>query len=204
MCEHVCGKPRPGLLDMPGVTPVQVASFYEAAAFYFQKAPWKKIGYETAIQVECDKYQSGPWYAVPMGQSGLTIGLALYENLQSLRRLWAGDHGGKDNAREIVATTVTFGEEWDIPVADLEAAKIHQWPVARPDAWPEIYHKDRGMSLRPPLIWELELMEGSLRAIPEFVARHPQDTLAREEITVQVASGELKLTLSWTGNEDKG
>ena len=23
MCEHVCGKPKPGLLDMPGVTPAQ-------------------------------------------------------------------------------------------------------------------------------------------------------------------------------------
>ena len=46
------GKPKPGLLDMPGVTPAQVAGFYEAAAFFFQKAPWKKVGYEAAIRVE--------------------------------------------------------------------------------------------------------------------------------------------------------
>jgi hypothetical protein len=64
MCEQVCGKPKPGLLDMPGVTPAQVASFYEAAAFFFQEAPWKEVGYEAAIRVECDKFQSGPWYAV--------------------------------------------------------------------------------------------------------------------------------------------
>src|SRR5262249_46232735 len=42
MCGHVCGKPRPGLLDMPGVTPAQVGSFYGAAAFFFQEAPWKQ------------------------------------------------------------------------------------------------------------------------------------------------------------------
>jgi len=35
---------------MPGVTPAQVASFYEAAAFFFQKAPWKRVGYEAAIR----------------------------------------------------------------------------------------------------------------------------------------------------------
>jgi hypothetical protein len=202
MCEHVCGKPEPGLLDMPGVTPAQVASFYEAAAFFFRQAPWKKVGYEAAIQVECSKYQSGPWYAVLMGQSGLTTGLALYEDLQALRRMWAGERADEDNARQSVATTLTFGEEWDIPVADLGAAKKHGWKVARPDAYPEVFHKERGLSLRPPLAWELELMEGCLRAVPEFVSRHPQGDPAREEMTVPVASGELRLALSWVSEDE--
>jgi hypothetical protein len=99
MCEHVCGRPKPGLLDMPGVTPAQVAGFYQATAFFFQKAPWKKVGYEAAIQVECAKFQSGPWYAVLMGQSGLTMGLALYEDLKALRQIWASEWGDEDNAR---------------------------------------------------------------------------------------------------------
>jgi hypothetical protein len=43
--------------------------------------------------------------------------------------------------------------------------------VARPDAYPEVFHKERGLSLRPPLVWELELMEGCLRAVPDFVNR---------------------------------
>jgi len=203
MCEHVCGKPEPGLLDMPGVTPAQVGSFYEAAAFFFGQAPWKKVGYEAAIQVKCAKFQSGPWYAVLMGQSGLTMGLALYEDLKALRQIWASEQSDEDNARQSVATTVTFGEEWDIPVADLEAAKTHGWRVARADAYPEVFHKERGLSLRPPLAWELELMEGCLWAVPEFVARRKQDDPAKEEITVPAASGELKLVLSWVV-EDAG
>ena len=101
-----------------------------------------------------------------------------------------------------MATTVTFGEEWDIPVADLEAAKKHGWLVARADAYPEVFHKERGLSLRPPLAWELELMEGCLRAVPDFVARHPQGDPAREEMTVPVASGELRLALSWVAEDE--
>jgi hypothetical protein len=197
MCEHLCGKPRPGLLDMPGVTPDQVAGFYASAAFFFQKAPWKEVGYEAAIMVECANYQSGPWYAVLMGQSGLTTGLALYEDLAALRRLWAGERADEDHARQTVATPLTFGEAWDIPVADLEAAQRYGWPVARPDAYPEVFHKERGLALRPPLAWELELLEACLRALPDFVARHRQDDPAREEMTVPVASGPLKLVLSW-------
>jgi hypothetical protein len=55
--------------------------------------------------------------------------------------------------------------------------------------------------LRPPLAWELELMEGCLRAVPEFVARHRQDDPARDEVSVPVASGQLRLVLSWVGEE---
>jgi tetratricopeptide (TPR) repeat protein len=197
MVEHVCGKREPGLLDMPGITSAQVAGFYEAAATFFQQAPWKKVGYESAIQIACDKYHSGPWYGVLMGQSGLLMGLALYENMDMLRQMWSRELDEEDNARQSVATVASFGEEWDIPVADLDAARHHGWKVARADAWPSIYHKERGLSARPPLTWELELMEGCLRAVPEFVKRRGQEDSAREEFTVPVASGELRLTLSW-------
>ena len=91
-----------------------------------------------------------------MGQSGLTTGLALYENLKVVADgMWSGDDlADEENARRTVATSVIFGEEWDIPVADLEAARRHGWPVARPDAYPSIFHKERGRTLRPPLAWE--------------------------------------------------
>ena len=201
MAEQVCGKPQPGLLDMPGVTEAQGAGFYQAAAAFFRQAPWKKVGYEAAIKIECDKFHSGPWYGVLMGQSGLTMGLALYEDLDGLRRLWAGGPD-EENARQSVGTSATFGEEWEVPVADLEAAKKYGWEVARPDAYPSIFRKERGLSMRPPLAWELDLMEGCLRAVPDFVTRRKQDDLTREEFTVPTAAGGLKLALSWTADTE--
>jgi tetratricopeptide (TPR) repeat protein len=197
LSEHLGGTSEPGLLDAPGVTPRLVAGLYEAAAEFFRLAPWKKVGYEGAIRVECDKFQGGPWYAVLMGQSGLTIGLALYEDLELLKSLWTGEGDDEENARRTVATTVTFGEEWDIPVADLEAARRHHWKVARADAYPTVYRKELGMSMRPPLAPELELMEGVLRAIPEFVNRRRQDDPTKETLTVPAATEELRLVLGW-------
>jgi hypothetical protein len=87
-------------------------------------------------------------------------------------------------------------------VADLDAAKQHGWQVARPDAYPEVFHKDRGLSIRPPLAPELELAEACLRAVPEFVARRQQTDPTAEEITVPVAAGPAKLVLSWVVDED--
>jgi hypothetical protein len=202
MTEHVCGKPQTGLLDVPGMTPEKVGSFYQAAAAFFGQAPWKKIGYESAIKVECAKYHSGPWYAILMGLSGITAGLAVYDDLEMPQRMWARDD--HESGREAVGTSVTFGEEWDIPVADLEAVERFGWQVARSDAYPEVFHKDRGMSVRKPLAWELELMEGCLRAVPEFVNRRKQDDPVREEFTVPVTSGQLKLGLSWVVGNQKG
>jgi hypothetical protein len=197
LAQEMGGAQQPGLLDAPGMTPEQVGSFFEAAAFYYQQAPWRRVGYESAIKVECGSYQGGPWYAVVMGQSGMVIGLALYDNRKTLEKLFAGQMSDEENARETVATAISFGEEAELALADVEAIRQHGWKVARSDAYPLVYRKERGMTMRPPLPRELELLEACLRAVPPFVQHRPASDPTPETTTVRVASGERKLTLTW-------
>lgn len=194
--EQMSGKPEPGILDMPGVRAEMASSFFTAASDYYRLAPWRKVGDGTAIQIECDRYRSGPWYAVVMGQSGVTFGLALYEDLRHLRRIWTADLTDEENARGSEALTVTLGEEFESPPADVDAALKHGWPLPAPGVYPHVFRKERGLSLRPPLAWELELVDASLRAVPGFVERHAQDDAAVETITVRVPAGPLALKLS--------
>jgi hypothetical protein len=130
----------------------------------------------------------------------MTIGVALYDDLRLLKKLWAGTMSDEENARETVALTVTFDDETDLSDADLDAIEQYDFEVAGPDAFPSIFRKERGMSMRPPLAWELELMEGCLRALPDFIARHRPDDHARHATTVGVAGGSLDLALSWVAN----
>jgi hypothetical protein len=197
LSKYLTKDERPGLLEMPGIKPEQVAGLYGAAAGFYRRAPWRKLGYETAIKVECAKFESGPWYAVVMGQSGLTFGVSLYEDLSILKKTWSGRITEEEKARETVALTLLFGDETEISVLDLEAARKHGWDVAGPEAYPWVFRKERGMTIRPPLAWELELMEGCLRAIPAFIARHRPDDLSGHKMAVPVASGTLTLILSW-------
>jgi tetratricopeptide (TPR) repeat protein len=197
LVKQLGGNLPPALLDMPGVTPERVAGFYQAAAHFYRRAPWLSLGYETAIRVECDKFESGPWYAVVMGQSGLTLGLALYDDLKVLTRLWEGHDSEEDHARETVALSVTFEEGTEIPPSDLDAEQAYGWEVAGPEAHPSVFRKERGMSLRPPLAWELELLEACLRALPDFVTSHPPDDPSRQSVEVATAGGKLTLTLAW-------
>jgi len=192
LAEQLPGRNQAGLLDMPGMTPEVVGSFFESAAGYFRQAPWKQTG-ERTIKVECAKFTSGPWYAVLMGQGGMTCGLVLYDNLELVDRIKQADLTEEENARLTSALVVVFGTKEDLTEADLEAAQRYGWKVAGRKAYPSVYRKEPGLSMRPPLVWELELLEGCLRAIPVFVNR---DERTKEE-KVPVAGGELKLVLSW-------
>src|SRR4051794_27729490 len=186
LAEELVGHGRSGLLDMPGMTPEAVGRFFEAAAGFHRQAPWKKMG-ERVIHVECAKYSSGPWYAVVMGQGGMACGLVLYDSLETLNRVRQGDLTEEENARRTSALAVVFCSKEDLPAADLEAARQHGWKVAGPKAYPSAYRKEPGLSMRPPLAWELELMEACLRAVPAFVNRRRQEV---SEPAKEVAKGQ--------------
>ncbi len=197
LSRHICGEPLKGLLDVPGMTPERAASFFDAAAEFFEQRPWRRVGLESALKVECDATPGGPWYAVVMGQSGMTYGLALYDDLAVLLRQWRAPGSDEENARDVVATTVTFGDPWETSVADVDAAEAHGWRVARPDAFPAVFRKECGLSMRPPTPRELELLEACLRAVPGHVRGRPQDDPTPETVTVRTGAGDLRLTLSW-------
>jgi tetratricopeptide (TPR) repeat protein len=205
LVEHVTGRPPvPGLLEMPGVKPTMVGRFFEAAADYYRRAPWQKVGGAETIKIACDKFESGPWHAVIIGQMGMTLGIALYDDLGALRRIRDGNASDEQNARETVALSVTYGEQTEIAVADLEAAEEHGWEVAAPDAYPCPVRKERGLVMRPPLAWELNLLEATLRAVPDFVSGHDRDDESPFVREVATGGGRLRLELSWVTEEPVG
>jgi hypothetical protein len=107
------------------------------------------VGDDATIQVECKKFESGPWYAVVMGQSGLTVGLALYEDLRIVRKTQAGKLDDEEHARHAVVLSMTYGEQTELTGKDLDAAQEYGWSVAGPEAYPSIFKKERGMGPIP-------------------------------------------------------
>ncbi len=190
------GASQPGLLDMPGVTPEMLASFFDAAALFYEKAPWRRVG-ERPIEVQCPQFESGPWYAIMLGQGGMARGLVLYDSLETLQQIQRGELSEEENARLSSCRAVVFGDEEDLVPADLEAVRRHGWRVAGPEAYPSVYRMEPGLAMRPPLAWELTLLEGCLRALPEFVRKKTR-RLEPLALTAPTGSGEVPLTLSWT------
>jgi hypothetical protein len=182
---------QPAMVDTPGVKASHVEGLFVAAADYYAKQPWRRVPGDAAIRVRCDRFESGTWYAVVMGQSGMTLGLAMYEDLEVLRAVFRQDD---DSNRRNSALTLMYGEAFEIPVRDLDAAEQHGWPIAGPEAHPLALRVNPGMAIRPPLAWEIELLEAALGAIPQFIVR---DDPTPAKMNVPVSSGEMSLELSW-------
>jgi hypothetical protein len=183
---------EPGLLDTPEMTPETVGDFFEAAAYFHKQAPWKKPG-ERTIRLECNQFPEPLWYAVMMGQAGMSAGLVLYDNWENLRKIKEGDLDEEENARLTSGLAVVFGEDIDLPTADLMGIEEYGWKVAGKKAFPTVYRKEPGLTSRLPLPWELALLAGSLRAVAAFAkGKEPSATL-----TVPTSAGERTFALSW-------
>ena len=192
LADHLGGQQqRKALIHSPGVTMAQIGSFFDAAAHFYRARPWREIPGDTVIRVACERFDSGPWYAVVMGQSGIEQGLALYEDPELLRTLLTGQISDEESGRRTSAISLTYGEAFELAPQDLDAVEEHGWPVAGPEAYPCVLRVNPGMALRTPLKWELELLEGCVRVIPDFVGKH----VANAEVAVTVAGEALTLKL---------
>jgi hypothetical protein len=182
---------RRALVRSPGIKAAHVGRFFEAAAYFYRARPWRKIPGDSIIRVTSERFESGPWYAVVRGQSGIEQGLALYEDLQLLETLLTGQLSDKDYGRRTSALSLTYGEPFEIAPEDFDQAQEHGWPVAGPEAYPCVLRVNPGMALRTPLKWELELLEACLRAIPDFLGTRAEQA----EIAVDASSGAFMLRL---------
>lgn len=199
LAAHLGGQQQQrALIHSPGVTLAQVASFFEAAADFYRARPWRGIPGDSVIRVACERFDSGPWYAVVMGQSGIEQGLALYEDIQLLHTLLTGQLSDEDAGRRTSAISVTYGEAFEIAPEDLDEVEKHDWPVAGPEAYPCVLRVNPGMALRTPLKWELELLEGCLRSIPDFLGNR----VGKAEVTATVAGDTLTLQLERLEQKD--
>jgi hypothetical protein len=198
LTDQIAGKSRrQALIDSPGVSLAQLGSFFAAAADFYRSRPWRCVPSDTVIRIECNRYRSGPWYGVVMGQSGMELGMTLYEDLKVLNTILQGKMSDRESARRTSTLSVTYGEPFDVAPLDVDAAEEHGWPIAGPEAYPCVMRVKPGLAMCGPLQWELELLEGCLRAIPGFLDQQ----VNKAAVPVTLARDTLILKLERLGNE---
>jgi hypothetical protein len=182
----------PGLLEAPGVTTFMVRGLFEAAAFFYDEAPWRWIDDSSPIEVRYP-VDSQPRYAVVMGHGGQTYGLAIYNSTDVLRETYAGTPPDQLMGRE-AWTALLFGEAVETPFVDLDAIEAYDWPVADKYAYP--LPLQMGQSRRPirPGKSDILRLEAALLGIPRFVRDHvraDEERLrpAEETLDIMMADG---------------
>lgn len=74
-----------------------------------------------------------------MGQMGMTLGLALYDDLQVLQRALKGDMATSWDDPKMTTTAVDYNEAIDINSIDLFYIEQYQWEIASPEAYKTTY-----------------------------------------------------------------
>ena len=154
------GKPKPALLDVPGMTLDHLIAFAEAAREFYQAKPWQHLLDEDLIAIESPAGPPGTLFTQVLGAAGNTFGLGFVDSRKAHENILAG----KGLPRGPV-WNLLFGDIDRIPYDDGEIWERYNLPHAGPGAYASfIRHKTvKGFDYPTPdqLIWA----EGLLLAI---------------------------------------
>ncbi len=178
------------LAEGDGVTMEQMEEFYYAAKSYFEQVPWKHVPGEIPIQVACrDLNLPSRHYAIVLGRTGVTLGLALYDDYDALLDLLRGYLAGET----IPSTSVIFDEIQGMATRDLMLVEQNGWPIATREAYPFAMRVLVEDEPRSPSADELTLLIACLKVFPDFV------TQAARAKTYEIENTDrrLKIRLSW-------
>jgi len=184
---------------MNGVTPTLACDFYRAAASFYRRAPWRFVGGDEPIKVECEQLEAGARFAIVLGKKGKTKGLWLCDDWKTCFRFEQGDY--KTVADHLEYTALHFGDHTAISTDDLEKAQQLGFEVAGPKAYPSILRKERGDDFGSPDAGELELLEACLNVIPDFLKRAEDRKSDVYEYDFKGMTGKMTLDLSWVPKE---
>ncbi len=188
--EFFDSNPQAVLTKGVGTTPADLERFYEAAAAYYRARPWKQFASDELLTLDWRKNTDQRRYALIIGQSGLKLGMTVFQRLADIEAMLAAH-----SERIFVDSwSVTFGEEASIAPADLDTIEQFGWPIATPEAYPGARRIHPGPSpaapcLETPTAEDLQFLTASLEAIATLAKNRDQ-----KGATVSIAGTTLTAT----------
>ncbi|MBN1796578.1 MAG: hypothetical protein JW804_07890 [Sedimentisphaerales bacterium] len=186
------GRDIPGCLDAKGITVELMRSFADAAAEFYNAAPWEYLLSEDLIEVESPFAGASLRFLSVVG-SGLGVyGVGFYDSREHFERML-----GLTDITDIDYDshwTVLFGPIEGLPIEDSDIWEDYKLPVAGEFAYPAaVCWRSNGKHSRPgPDI--LAYMEGLLRAL----AQSSEDEIdsGRWRKKADTAAGQMEFVLA--------
>jgi len=185
--------------SISGVTLTQARDFYRAAASYHRQSPWRSVGGDEPIKIECEPLEASARLAIVLGKKGKVKGLWLCDDWKTCVLVERGRY--ETIAEHLRYTALHFGGRTEISPDDLEKIRRHGFEVADPRAFPSVVRKEPGFDFRSPDPGELERMEACLRVLPDFLKRTGGRKPCVYEHAFKGEEGKTSLDLSWVPKE---
>lgn len=180
---------------MDGVTTTKARDFYRASASFYRQGPWRPVGDDEPIKVECEQFGGVPRFAIVLGKKGELKGEWLCDDWATCFLLEQGDYNTVADLFQY--TALHFGDRTAISPSDLGKAERLGFDVASSRAYPAVLRKERGGDFGNPNAGELELLEACLWVIPDFLKRAEDRKPDVYHYDFEGITGKMTLDLSW-------
>jgi len=190
------GKPIPGLLTIPSVTPPLVGHLFELAADFYRATPWRWLDDSHSMEIRYPP-DGVPRYAVVMGSGGQIFGLAVYDTLDDLRLIFEPHLSHQQVTRRATWLVLFFESAMAMSFDDLDAMVKYGWSVPHESAYPFFGRTTKNGELDLPTKEDLFWMEAALAGILTYLPEHKHNFLqpAERTLTVTTISGKAQLSL---------
>jgi hypothetical protein len=144
-------------------TPHELREFHEAAAVFYEAAPWELNDVPEMLLLEFAG-EEHPWGASLMGGGGQAFGLVLHSSPEDLQALWlSSDPSSAFLEMTGFTLTIDFDRKGQLTRTMQREITAARWPIAGPQAYPRlIAMKLPGRWIRPD---EVHRATRALRAV---------------------------------------
>ena len=194
------GHRQPGMLEATGVTVNQLCAFAEAAAVFFQAAPWRHLTNEDLIVARASQIPKAMRHVCVLGNAGEQFGIAFFESRQAFERIYR-DAGPYLPRR---AFGVTYGPIDDLPFADVDVWEALNLPIVGPRAYPLAADLVYDGTMRRLNAKELSAAEALLRALAQTTEDELDSGTWRHEINTYAGAVAVELSLPLLLDEENG
>ena len=104
-----------------------------------------------------------------MGSGGAVFGLAVYDTLEDLQRIYQSPLSPQQLAQIVTWFVLFFEEATAMSFEDLDAMAQYDWPVAAPQAYPVFGRTTPTQEIVLPTTADLLWMEGALAGLVAYV-----------------------------------
>lgn len=159
------GRPQPALVDIPQITVPLMEEFYKSADVYYRAAPWANLTDENPIKIE---YDGVIRYVAVMGNAGESFGLAAYNTLEDLERVYEIDEPSE--TANLLNMSVTYDNPRFMSYRDLDEIEKRNWPIAGELAYPLALKVDLPDRVTTLTLAEVEWFAAALKVLPDFIS----------------------------------
>ncbi len=158
------------------VPEVALRSLFANAEILYRIAPWKKAADTDVIRMDIPALGVRGACLSIIGALGESLGVLIFPSDEAFERfLGVSEKSGRSPGRLDLGTSVLsveFERAVDLPPSMRREVMKHGWPVAGPEAYPRVRHRDRDGMPRPLTEKDLKIASACAASLASFFIKH--------------------------------